>query len=114
MFQTMVCDICKRAFRSSTEMTLHRKIHLIGPSNSRLRSYQCSECKYSVRSRNALQRHMEERHGIVESLQGDQNDSDYGTFWLIMSVIFGRFERFAVNCFAFNVFSFLLIVSLFL
>ncbi|MCP9257753.1 Transcription factor HIVEP3 [Dirofilaria immitis] len=75
--ETIVCDICKRVFRSSTEMTLHRKIHLIGPSNSRIRSYQCSECKYSVRSRNALQRHMEERHGIVESLQTEQlNDSD--------------------------------------
>uniref|UniRef100_A0A2K6VY29 C2H2-type domain-containing protein n=1 Tax=Onchocerca volvulus TaxID=6282 RepID=A0A2K6VY29_ONCVO len=75
--ETMICDICKRIFRSSTEMTLHRKIHLIGPSNSRIRSYQCSECKYSVRSRNALQRHMEERHGIVESLQTEQlNDSD--------------------------------------
>ncbi|VBB26669.1 unnamed protein product, partial [Acanthocheilonema viteae] len=75
--ETMICDICKRVFRSSTEMTLHRKIHLIGPSNSRIRSYQCNECKYSARSRNALQRHMEERHGIVESLQAEQlNDSD--------------------------------------
>uniref|UniRef100_A0A158Q711 C2H2-type domain-containing protein n=1 Tax=Elaeophora elaphi TaxID=1147741 RepID=A0A158Q711_9BILA len=75
--ETMICDICKRVFRSSTEMTLHRKIHLIGPSNSRIRSYQCSECKYSARSRSALQRHMEERHGIVESLQAEQqNDSD--------------------------------------
>ncbi|EJD75353.1 zinc finger protein [Loa loa] len=75
--ETMICDICKRVFRSSTEMTLHRKIHLIGPSNSRMRSYQCSECKYSIRSRNALQRHMEERHGIVERLQTEQlNDSD--------------------------------------
>uniref|UniRef100_A0A915PUS8 C2H2-type domain-containing protein n=1 Tax=Setaria digitata TaxID=48799 RepID=A0A915PUS8_9BILA len=77
LFKTMICDICKRVFRSSTEMALHRKIHLIGPSNSRIRSYQCNECKYSVRSRNALQRHMEERHGIVENLQGEQlNDSD--------------------------------------
>uniref|UniRef100_A0AAF5Q5P0 C2H2-type domain-containing protein n=1 Tax=Wuchereria bancrofti TaxID=6293 RepID=A0AAF5Q5P0_WUCBA len=75
--ETMICDICKRVFRSSTEMTLHRKIHLIGPSNSRIRSYQCIECKYSVRSRNALQRHMEERHGIVENLQTEQLiDSD--------------------------------------
>ncbi|KAK6111711.1 Zinc finger C2H2 type family protein [Brugia pahangi] len=75
--ETMICDICKRVFRSSTEMTLHRKIHLIGPSNSRIRCYQCSECKYSVRSRNALQRHMEERHGIVENLQTEQLiDSD--------------------------------------
>uniref|UniRef100_A0A1I8EPX2 C2H2-type domain-containing protein n=1 Tax=Wuchereria bancrofti TaxID=6293 RepID=A0A1I8EPX2_WUCBA len=75
--ETMICDICKRVFRSSTEMILHCKIHLIVPSNSRIRSYQCSECKYSVRSRNALQRHMEERHGIVENLQTEQLiDSD--------------------------------------
>ncbi|VDM91966.1 unnamed protein product [Litomosoides sigmodontis] len=79
--ETMICDICKRVFRSSTEMTLHRKIHLIGPSNSRIRSYQCSECKYSARSRNTLQRHMEERHGIVESFQAEQlNDSDNGIY----------------------------------
>ncbi|VDM95973.1 unnamed protein product [Thelazia callipaeda] len=73
--ETIICDICKRAFRSWTEMSLHRKIHLIGPSNSRVRSHQCTECKQATRTRSALNKHMEEKHGIVEVLSSEQQST---------------------------------------
>ncbi|VDM45272.1 unnamed protein product, partial [Toxocara canis] len=74
--EEMACEMCGRVFRKATELTLHRHTHFLEQQNARARSYQCPDCKQSVRSRGLLTRHIETAHGNADKRRIEQNDSD--------------------------------------
>ncbi|MFH4979733.1 hypothetical protein AB6A40_006442 [Gnathostoma spinigerum] len=74
--EELACEMCERTFRKAAELTLHRHAHLLEQQNSRTRSYQCTECKQTVRSKNLLSRHMETAHPNVERKASEVLDSD--------------------------------------
>lgn len=74
----MVCDICDRVFRKATELALHRHTHSLEQQNAKTRSYHCTECKHSFRSKSLLNRHIEVVHSNAKRHR-ENNDSETGT-----------------------------------
>lgn len=61
--QEFSCTMCERKFRKESELILHKQTHLIErQQNAKSRSYQCVECRIILKSKNLLNKHMENAH----------------------------------------------------
>ncbi|KAH7728185.1 Zinc fingerC2H2 type family protein [Aphelenchoides avenae] len=61
--QEFFCDMCERKFRKESELLLHKQTHLIErQQNARSRTYQCHECRTTLRSKALLAKHIETVH----------------------------------------------------
>jgi hypothetical protein len=69
------CDSCERKFRKESDLSLHKQTHLIErQQNARSRTYQCLECRTTLRSKALLARHMETVHNSVVSSNAEKEE----------------------------------------
>uniref|UniRef100_A0A0N5AB99 C2H2-type domain-containing protein n=1 Tax=Syphacia muris TaxID=451379 RepID=A0A0N5AB99_9BILA len=74
--EEMICKMCGKSFRKPTELSLHVQTHMLEQQSARIRSYQCTECKQTLRSRSLLAKHIEAAHGNIDKRKMEMNDSD--------------------------------------
>lgn len=71
--QEFFCDMCERKFRKESELLLHKQTHLIErQQNARSRTYQCPECRTTLRSKALLAKHIETVHNSAGSSATDK------------------------------------------